>query len=199
MKVNISLIQLLLNVKEYKFRKYLNLGLKSMINIEEQNLGKISSISRPLFKKTTFWQEFNPILREESNRPSWLHLEKEGNSIMHVQWALDHVPGSHGDNTATAKLASWTDKHDSILRIPVTKNNVIILYVVNDLCNLCGTHWCRLQCITSWPFWLWIMAVTWLYLPLTFSRLGLRNLGMWAWAVHLRYIRFSQNSVGFLS
>ena len=49
MKVNISSIQLLLNVKEYKFRKYLNLGLKSMINIEEQNLGKIASISRPFF------------------------------------------------------------------------------------------------------------------------------------------------------
>ena len=127
-----------------------------------------------------------PSLREERNRPSWLHLEKEGNSIMHVQWALDHVPGSHGDNTATAKLASRTDKHDSILRIPVTKKNVIILYVVNDLCNLCGTHWCRLQCITSWPFWLWIMAVTWLYLPLTFSRLGLRNLGVWAWACTLK-------------
>ena len=53
-------------------------------------------------------------------------------------------------------------------------------------CNLYGTHWCRLQCITSWPFWLWIMAVIWLYLPLTLSRLGSRNLGMWAWAVHLR-------------
>ena len=55
----------------------------------------------------------------------------------------------------------------------------------NPLCNLCnlyGTHWWRLQCMTSWAFWLWIMAVTWLYLPLTFSRLGLRNLEMWAWA-----------------
>ena len=66
-------------------RKYLNLGLKSMINIEEQNLGKISSISRPLFKKTTFWQEFNPIPREERNRPSCLHLEKDGHSIFQVQ------------------------------------------------------------------------------------------------------------------
>ena len=50
-------------------------------------------------------------------------------------------------------------------------------------CNLYGTHWCRLQCITSWPFWLWIMAVTWLYLPLTLSRLGSRNLGLWTWAL----------------
>ena len=59
--------------------------------------------------------------------------------------------------------------------------NGIIRYVVNHLCNLYGTHWCRLQCITSWPFWFWIMAVTWLYFPLTFSRLGLKNLGMGAW------------------
>ena len=50
----------------------------------------------------------------------------------------------------------------------------------------------NVQQLVSWPFWLWIMAVTWLYLPLTLSRLGLRNLGMWAWAVHLKYIRFSQ-------
>ena len=70
---------------------------------------------------------------------------------------------------------------------------------VSHLCPLYGTHWWGLQCVTSWPFWLWIMAVTWLYFPLTLSRLGLRNLGMWAWAVHLRYIRFSQKSVGFVS
>ena len=43
------------------------------------------------------------------------------------------------------------------------------------------------------------MAVTWLYLPLTLSRLGLRNLGMWAWAVHLRYKRFSRKSAGVLA
>ena len=30
-------------------------------------------------------------------------------------------------------------------------------------------------------------------------RLGLRNLGMWAWAVHLRYKRFSQKSAGVLA
>ena len=82
----------------------------------------------------------------------------------------------------TYPLASWTDKHDTIPRFPVTKKNVIIPYVVNHLYNLYGTHWWRLQCIISWLFWLWIMAVTWLYLPLTFSRLSLRNLGMWAWA-----------------
>jgi len=35
--------------------------------------------------------------------------------------------------------------------------------------------------------------------PLTFSRLGLRNLGMWAWAVHLRHIRFHKSRSGFLS
>ena len=74
-------------------------------------------------------------------------------------------------------------KPDSRPRFPVSKKNVIIPYIVNHLFNLCGTHWGRLQCITSWPFWLWIMAVTWLYLPLTLFRLGLRNLGMWAWAV----------------
>ena len=58
--------------------------------------------------------------------------------------------------------------------------------VEHHLCNLYGTRWCRLQCITSWPFWLWIMAVTWLHLPLTFSRLGLKNLGMGAWAHTLK-------------
>ena len=42
------------------------------------------------------------------------------------------------------------------------------------------------QCITRWPSWLWIMAVTWLYLPLTFPRLGLRNLGAGAWAHTLK-------------
>ena len=71
-------------------------------------------------------------------------------------------------------------------------------YVVNHLCHLYGTHWCRLQCITSWHFWLWIMAVIWLYLPLTLSRIGLRNLRMWAWAVHLRFLKFSQKSVRVL-
>ena len=99
----------------------------------------------------------------------------------------------------TYLLTSWTDKHDSIPRFPVAKKNVIIPYVVNHLYNLYGTHWCRLQCIISWPFWLWIMAVTWLYLPLTFSRLDLRNLQMYSWAVHLRYIRFSQNQSGSLA
>ena len=73
----------------------------------------------------------------------------------------------------------------------------------NPLCSqsplyLHGSHWRRLQWITSWPFWLWITAVTWFYLPLTLSRLGLRNLGMWAWAVHWRYIRLSQKSVAVL-
>ena len=62
----------------------------------------------------------------------------------------------------------------------------MIPYVVNHLCDLYGTHLCRLQCITSWPFWLWIMAVTWLHLPLTFSRLCLKNLGMGAWARTLK-------------
>ena len=131
------------------------------------------------------------IMKEERNRSSWLHLEKEGNSILHFQWILDYVPGSHGDNIPTAKLASWTDKRDSIPICPITRENVIIHYVVNHLYNLYGTHWWWLQCIISWLFWLWIMAVTWLYLPLTFSRLGVKNLGMWAWVVHLRYIRFS--------
>ena len=43
------------------------------------------------------------------------------------------------------------------------------------------------------------MAVTWLYLPLTLSRLGLRNLGKWAWAVHFRYIKFLPKSVRSLA
>ena len=71
-------------------------------------------------------------------------------------------------------------------RFPFSRKNVTIPYVVNHLCNLYTTHWCRLQGITSWLFWLWNMAVAWLYLPLTFSRLSLRNLGMWAWARTLK-------------
>ena len=47
--------------------------------------------------------------------PSWkrrkLHLEKEGNSILHFQWALDYVPGSPGNNIPMAELISLTDKH----------------------------------------------------------------------------------------
>ena len=34
----------------------------------------------------------NMKLKEERNRPSWLHLEKEGNSILHSQWTLDYRP-----------------------------------------------------------------------------------------------------------
>ena len=69
--------------------------------------------------------------------------------------------------------------------------------VGNHLCNLYGTHWCRLQSTTHWPFWLWIMAITWLYLSLTFSRLGLRNLGMGAWACTLKvYKVFTKVSRG---
>ena len=68
----------------------------------------------------------------------WLHLEKEGNSILHFQWALDHVPSSPGDNIPTAKLASQTDKHQTIPRFPVAKKNVIIPCVVSHLCNLYG-------------------------------------------------------------
>ena len=43
------------------------------------------------------------------------------------------------------------------------------------------------------------MAVTWFYLPLTISRVHIKNLGMWACKVHLRYIRFSQKSVRYLA
>ena len=78
----------------------------------------------------------------------------------HFQWTLDYVPGSHGDNTPTTEQASWTDKHNSIPRFPISRKNAIIPYAVNHLCNLYGTHWYRLQHITSWCFWLWVMAVT---------------------------------------
>ena len=134
--------------------------------------------------------DYNPcpqhlLLKEERNRLSWLYPEKEGNPILHCQWALDYVPVSHGDKIPTAELASQLINTRSIPIFPIAKRNVIIPCVVNSLCNLYGVHWCRLQCITSWPFWLWIMAVTWLYFPFTLSRQGLGNLGMWAWAVHL--------------
>ena len=100
--------------------------------------------------------------------PSWkrrkLHLTFPVNfglyACLHFQWTLDCVPSSHGDNLPMAELASWSDKHQIPPRFPIVKKNVIIPYVVNHLCNLHGTHWCSLQCITSWPFWLWIMVVT---------------------------------------
>ena len=80
--------------------------------------------------------------------------------------------------------------HQKECNNPLCNNN-------NHLCNLYGTDWYGLQCITSWPFWLWIMAVTWLHLPLTFSRLGLRNLGMWAWARTLKvYKAFTEVGLG---
>ena len=134
------------------------------------------------------------ILREERNRPK----EKKETPSCTFKWALDYAPGSHGDNIP---WPNWPPRmintrfYTKISHCQKECNNPL---VVNHLCNLYGTHWYRLQCITSWPFWLWIMAVTWLYLPLTLSRLGLRNLGMWAWAVHLRYTRFSQRSVWVL-
>ena len=78
----------------------------------------------------------------------------------------------------------WTPDH--VPRFPISRKDVMIPYVVNHFCHLYGTHWCRLQHITSWPLRFWIMTVTWLYLSLTFSRLGLRNLGMWAWARTLK-------------
>ena len=111
--------------------------------------------------------------------PSWKRSTR--NSILHFQWALDYVPGSHGDKIPTAERPPRLINTRFHTRSPITKKNAITLYVVKHLCNLYGIHWCRRQCITNWPFWLWIMAVTWLYLPLTLSRLGLRNLGMWAW------------------
>ena len=136
-------------------------------------------------------------VKEEGNRPSWLHLEKEGNSILHFQWLLIMCLVATG---ITYLQPNWppglinTRFHTKISHRqersnPQCSQSPLYLY---------SNHWCRLQSITSWPFWLWIMAVTWLYLPLTLSRLGLRNLGMWAWAIHLRYIRFSQKSVGVL-
>ena len=60
---------------------------------------------------TGSWEHQEGGVREERNRLSWLHLEKEGNSILRFQWALDYAPGSHGENTPMAELASWTDKH----------------------------------------------------------------------------------------
>ena len=136
-------------------------------------------------------------VKEEGNRPSWLHLEKEGNSILHFQWLLIMCLVATG---ITYLQLNWppglinTRFHTKISHRqersnPQCSQSPLYLY---------SNRWCRLQSITSWPFWLWIMDVTWLYLPLTLSRLGLRNLGMWAWAIHLRYIRFSQKSVGVL-
>ena len=114
--------------------------------------------------------------------PFW----QEGNSVLFSQWTLGYVPGTHGDNTPMAQQTFWADKHQTPCLDFPTPENVMIPYVINHFCNLYGTHWCRLQHITSWPLRLWIMTVTWLYLSLTFSRLGLRNLGMWAWARTLK-------------
>ena len=62
---------------------------------------------------TGSWEHQEGGMKEERNRLSWLHLEKEGNNILHFQWALDHVPGSHGDNISTVELASQTNKHQT--------------------------------------------------------------------------------------
>ena len=51
------------------------------------------------------------LVWEERDRPSCLPLEKEGNSILHFQGALDYMPSSHRDNISTAELTSQTDKH----------------------------------------------------------------------------------------
>ena len=57
---------------------------------------------------------------------------------------------------------------------------------VNHFCNLYGAHLCRLQCITCWPFWLWIMAVNLIVSPFNIFHASLRNLGMGAWARTLK-------------
>ena len=129
-------------------------------------------------------------LKEEWNRWADSILKKKETPSLH------YMPGSHGDHIL------WLNTHPGLIdsrfhtKISLHQKEYNNPYVVSHLCNLYGTHWCRLQCITTWSFWLSIMAVTWLYLPLTLSKLGLRNLGMWTWAVHLKYIRFSQKSVG---
>ena len=63
--------------------------------------------------QTGSWEHQKGGMKEERNRPSWLHLEDEGNSILNFQWTLDYVPGSHEDNIPAAKLASQTDKHQT--------------------------------------------------------------------------------------
>ena len=112
-------------------------------------------------------------VKKQGNRLSWLHLDKEANSILHSPWTWDDVPGSHGNHTPN-RPPRLIDT-----RFHTTRKTVTVPYVVNLLCNLKGTRWYTLPCRTIWSFWLlWIMAVTWWHLPLTFSRLGLRNLQM---------------------
>ena len=68
---------------------------------------------------TGSWEHQERVMKEERNRPSWLHLEKEVKSILHSQWTLDYVPSSHRDNIP---MASWTDKTpDSYEDFPVPK------------------------------------------------------------------------------
>ena len=51
---------------------------------------------------TGSWEHKEVGMKEERNRLSWLHLEREGNSILRFQWALDYVPGSRGENIPMA-------------------------------------------------------------------------------------------------
>ena len=60
---------------------------------------------------TGSWEHQEGVMKEERNRPSWLHLEKEVKSILYSQWILDYVPGSHGDHIPTAEQPSQTGRH----------------------------------------------------------------------------------------
>ena len=41
---------------------------------------------------TGSWEHQERWMKEGRNRLSWLHLEKEGNSILHSQWTLGYKP-----------------------------------------------------------------------------------------------------------
>ena len=107
-------------------------------------------------------------------------LRKKEISVLHFQWTLHYVPGSHG---IMYPQPNWPPRLINTrfhTKISCCQRECTNSLHSGYLCNFHGTHW--LQCITLCTFWLCIMAVT-MHLPLTLSRLGLRKLGMWAWTL----------------
>ena len=125
-----------------------------------------------LFKACLISWNYGLIRKKERNRLSWLHLEKEG-TPSYIPSKLLTMCLAGMENTYL-----WLNRPPGLIdirfhtKISLHQEEYNKPLFVNHLCNLYGTHWCRLPYITSWPFWLWIMAVTWLYFPLTFSRLS---------------------------
>ena len=55
--------------------------------------------------------ELTPSWKRRKEILSYVPSELGLYTCLHLQWTLDDVPGSHGDNIPMAKLATQTDKH----------------------------------------------------------------------------------------